>query len=93
MSVTVVLPGTLRELNHGRPTLVLDGAPRTVAEAFEGLREAYPAVHRRVITETGDVRPHINVFVGDTEIRRASGLQTALDDGVEIVILPAVSGG
>lgn len=93
MSVTIVLPGTLRELNEGRPTLVLDGAPRTVAEAFEGLRAARPAVHRRVITETGDVRPHINVFVGDTEIRRAGGLGTPLRGDVELVILPAVSGG
>lgn len=93
MSVTVVLPGTLRELNEGRPTLLLDGAPRTVAEAFEGLREILPAVHRRVITEAGNVRPHINVFVGDTEIRRARGLETPIEGDVELVILPAVSGG
>jgi len=93
MTVTVVLPGTLRALNEGRPTLVLDGAPRTVAEAFEKLREALPAVHRRVLAETGEVRAHINVFVGDTEIRRARGLETPLEGDTELVILPAVSGG
>ena len=88
-----MLPGTLRELNEGRPTLVLGGAPRTVAEALDALREAVPALHRRVVTEAGEIRQHINVFVGDTEIRRARGLDTPLEGDVELVILPAVSGG
>ncbi len=93
MTVTVVLPGALRELADGRPSLALDGAPATVADALEALRAGYPAVYRSILTETGDVRPHINVFLGDTEIRRADGLRTALEGDVEIVILPAVSGG
>lgn len=93
MTVTVVLPGTLRELNDGHPTIALDGDPPTVAAAFEALRAARPAVHRRLITEAGAVRPHINVFVGETEIRRAGGLETPLEGEVEIFILPAVSGG
>lgn len=93
MTVSVVLPGSLRELNDGRPTVELYGDPATVAAAFEALRAARPAVHRRLITEAGDVRPHINVFVGDTEIRRASGLETPIGGEAEIVILPAVSGG
>lgn len=93
MSVNVVLPGVLRELAGGRSSVSLDGQPATVGEALEALRTTCPGVHRSILTEAGEVRPHVNVFVGDTEIRRAAGLATPLDDGDEIVVLPAVSGG
>jgi molybdopterin converting factor small subunit len=39
------------------------------------------------------VRPHINIFVGEENIRDASGLETRLPEECEIAILPAVSGG
>jgi molybdopterin converting factor small subunit len=39
------------------------------------------------------VRPHINIFVDGESIRYAEGLRTAVRDGAEVVILPALSGG
>ncbi len=50
-------------------------------------------VRDRVVTEQGQVRPHVNVFVGDESIRFTGGLSTPLSDGAEISIVPAVSGG
>jgi hypothetical protein len=50
-------------------------------------------VQPRVVTEAGEVRPHVNVFVGSESIRYSGGLATPVPDGAEIVILPAVSGG
>lgn len=47
----------------------------------------------RVLTEQGEVRPHVNVFVGEESIRYTGGLATPLTDGAEIAIVPAVSGG
>ena len=47
----------------------------------------------RVITERGDVRQHINIFVDGESIRDCGGLTARVRDGAEIVILPAVSGG
>jgi molybdopterin converting factor small subunit len=50
-------------------------------------------VRDRVVTEQGEVRPHVNVFVGDESIRFTGGLDTAVTSGAEIHIVPAVSGG
>jgi len=46
-----------------------------------------------VVDEQGEVRQHINIFVGNDAIRFADGLATAVPDGAEIMIVPAVSGG
>ena len=65
----------------------------TVREALRRLRQHAPAVYDRVVTETGVVRTHVNVFVGRDDIRWAGGLDTPVPEGGEVVILPAVSGG
>lgn len=93
MSVTFVLPGQLRDLTGGEALLRLEGRPSTVGEAFQALRTAHPAVHARIVTEQGELRPHVNVFLGQEEIRRTGGLDTPLAGGSEILVLPSVSGG
>jgi molybdopterin converting factor small subunit len=50
-------------------------------------------VRDRVLDERGRVRPHINIFVGEENIRDARGLATPLPNDCELAILPAVSGG
>ncbi len=93
MAVTIRLPGALQDLADGRPSLRLEGQHRTVAEALEALRARHPALHARVVTERGEVRPHVNLFVDEREIRRTGGLATPLEGESEIFVLPAVSGG
>jgi molybdopterin converting factor small subunit len=46
-----------------------------------------------VVTELGELRPHLNVFVDGENIRWSGGFATPVRDGAEIVILPALSGG
>lgn len=93
MSVRVILPAQLRELAGGRASVPLEGSPTTVAEAFDALRATLPGVYDRIVTERREVRQHVNVFVGDEDIRWTGGLGTPLAEGSEVVILPAVSGG
>jgi len=47
----------------------------------------------RVVTEQGQLRQHVNVFLNGENIRRKELLETKLADGGEITILPSVSGG
>jgi molybdopterin converting factor small subunit len=65
----------------------------TLQHALEALFVAHPAIRDRVLTERGEIRQHVNVFVGKSEVRSMSGLATPLTDGVEISIIPAISGG
>jgi molybdopterin synthase sulfur carrier subunit len=93
MPFTFVMPGPLRELTGNRGEVRVDGAARSVSEALSLLWARCPAVRDRVITELGDVRPHVNIFVDGESIRDAGGLGAPVRDGAEIFILPALSGG
>ena len=68
-------------------------SPASVGEALAALWSMHPGVRDRVVTEQGDVRPHVNVFVGSESIRYTGGLATPVRDGDEVSIIPAVSGG
>ena len=93
MAVEVLIPGYLREFTGGRRRVVLDAAPATVGEALAALWALHPGVRDRVVTEQGEVRPHVNVFLGRESIRVTGGLATPLGADAELSIIPAVSGG
>ena len=93
MPVRFFVPGPLRDFAGGRSLVEVPGSPRTLAEALQALEETFPGVVRRVLDERGEVRPHVNLFVGEDCVRFGDGLATPLPDGCEIAILPAVSGG
>jgi sulfur-carrier protein len=95
MKVTVRLPGALRELVNGQRdvTVELDDAQATVGGLLDVLGERWPAVERRIRDETGTQRAHVNVFVGEVNVRDAAGQREPLADGAEVFVIPAVSGG
>jgi molybdopterin converting factor small subunit len=93
MAVTVALPGALVAYADGRRSVPLTGRCATVAQAFDQLWRLHPGLRDRVLTEQGQVRRHVNVFVGTDNIRDMGGLETPVPDGAEIAIVPAVSGG
>lgn len=89
--VSVGLPSYLQQFADGKERVEVAGA--TVAEVLDALGKQYPGVRSRVVTEQGEIRPHINVFVGERNCRFEDGLNTAVPDGAEVLILAAVSGG
>ena len=93
MGVTVELPRALQPYAHGESVVVLDEPCASVAEALAALEEFWPGVVDRVLTEQREVRQHVNVFVGDENIRFLDGLATPVPPGSTITILAAVSGG
>ena len=93
MAVSYYIPAFLRTFTDGSSRVVLELTPVTVGEALDALCTKYPGVRDRVLTEQGEVRQHVNVFVGDESIRFTGGLNTPVEEGVEVAIVPAVSGG
>jgi molybdopterin converting factor small subunit len=93
--VTFLIPTALRALTEGRGRLDVDlpRSPLSLREALDALWAVCPAMRDRVLTEQGDIRPHVNIFVGPESSRWSGGLATPVPDGAEISILPAVSGG
>ena len=89
----MVIPGPLRALARGSTRIELEGGAGSGREALDALRAELPAVYDRLLTEQGELRPHINVFVGTEDIRWSGGLATPVTEGSEIVVLPSVTGG
>jgi len=93
MPVTFHIPGALREFTAGRDRVDIEPSPATLAEALSALCRLYPGVRDRIVTEQGQVREHINIFIGNEHVRYTGGLASPLSAGSEISIVPAVSGG
>lgn len=93
MPVAFRIPTPLRHLSGGRGTVTVEGSPGSVQEALERLWDLHPGLRDRIVNEQDQVREHINIFVGDENIRFTGGLSTPVSDGGEILIFPAVSGG
>ena len=91
--LTINITGFLTDFTGGERTIALDGSPRTVAEALAELWTRHVGLRDRVVTERGEVRPHVGIFVNADHIRHKSGLQTPVADDDEVTILPAISGG
>jgi molybdopterin synthase sulfur carrier subunit len=89
--VSVRLPGVLRP--HAADRAVLDVDATDVGALLETIALHYPGVARRVRDEQGQLRRHVNVFVGEHNVRDLDGLATPLRDGDSVAILPSVSGG
>ena len=93
MPVTFLIPGPLRYFAAGKSHIVIEQSPPTLADALEALWKRCPGIRDRVVTEQAQIREHINVFVGNEDIRYTGGLQTPIPEGAEITIIPAISGG
>jgi molybdopterin converting factor small subunit len=93
MPVTFSIPGPLRSFAAGKSQIVIEPSPATLADALETLWKLHPGIRDRVATEQGQIREHINIFVGNEDVRYTGGLQTPILDGAEITIIPAISGG
>lgn len=93
MKVHFWIPQPLRSMTGGSGHVDVDASGGTLGDALEGLFAAYPGIRDRVLTERREIRQHVNVFVEKSEARTIGGLAAPLTNGLEISILPAISGG
>jgi molybdopterin synthase sulfur carrier subunit len=90
MPVTVKIPTQLRAATGGEAQVEVEGS--NVGEALDAVFDAYGDLRER-ITQDGTLRRFVNVYVSGEDIRFQQGLETELEEGDEVTILPAVAGG
>ena len=94
MQVSFYIPGPLREFTLNRASVLVEvNAGATLLIALHALFAAYPGLRDRVLTESGELRRHINIFIGNENVRYTGGLTTCVPADSEISIVPAISGG
>ncbi len=90
MSVTVRIPTQLRTLTGGEEEVLASG--QTIKDIIENLDQNHPGIRARLMSEKG-VQRFVNIYVGEEDIRFLDGLDTQLQGGEEISIVPAIAGG
>ena len=91
MPITLQLPGVLAPLAGGRRTIDATGA--TVGDVVADVSARYPELGPRLSDGKGNPYPFVTIYLNDEDIRFAGGFQTAVTDGDELVVVPAIAGG
>jgi len=90
-SATVKIPPVLRPQTGGETTVAADGS--TVGDVLQSLVGVHPDTRTQLFSEDGNLNRYVNVYLNDEDVRVLDGLETAIDDGDTVVILPAMAGG
>jgi molybdopterin synthase sulfur carrier subunit len=91
MTKKVRIPTPLRKLTNNEEVVEVSAA--TIGDAISELQKRFPGIQERLVDENGAVRRFVNVYVNEEDIRFLQNQQTALKDGDEISIIPAIAGG
>lgn len=92
MAVTVRIPTPLRKLTNEQDTVSANESG-SLSELIDSLEAQFPGLKERICDETGELRRFVNVYVNGEDVRFMSGIQTAIEAGAEVSIVPAVAGG
>jgi molybdopterin converting factor small subunit len=87
----LIIPTPLRKFTEGKTTFGSDA--NSVGQLLENLATAHAGIRPHLFNEAGELRSFIRVYVGDEDIHELDGVNTALDPGTEVSIIPAIAGG
>lgn len=91
MAVKVLIPTPLQKFTNNQSTLSCEGG--TIVELLDDLEQNCPGIKARLCDDQGELRRFVNFYVNSEDIRFLQGKDTALKDGDEVSIVPAVAGG
>ena len=91
MSVTIHIPTPLRSYTDSEMAVNVEGT--TVSEAMAALLIRFPALSKHLYDSKGNLRSFVNLYIGDEDVRQIDGIDSELDDGDEITIVPSIAGG
>ena len=91
MAVTIRIPTTFRELTKGNSLISSNG--KTLRELIDQVQTEYPDFVNRVLDDEGNLQRFVNIFLDDEDVRFLGGLDTEIEEGQIVSIVPAVAGG
>jgi len=85
------IPTPLRSYTNGQVEVTLNGG--NVSEVMQQLVEKYPTLKPHLYNGDGQLRPFVNLFVGENNINDLQGLDTPLDNNTRVILIPSIAGG
>jgi molybdopterin converting factor small subunit len=88
---TLKIPTPLRSYTNGQAEVAVSG--HNVSEAMTELIGKFPTLKPHLYNGEGSLRPFVNLFVGENNIKDLQGLETPLDDNTRVILIPSIAGG
>jgi molybdopterin converting factor small subunit len=93
MSVTVRIPTLLRAYVQDQSKVEITPEVETLRGVLDALEKMAPGILQRVVSDSGELRRFVNLYVDDDDVRTLDGLNTPTPAGCSVSIVPAVAGG
>jgi len=91
MTIKVRIPTPLMKLTDNQSEVSAEG--KTISDIINNLENQFNGIKDRICEENGSPRRFINIYINEEDIRFLEGEMTAVKDGDEISIIPAIAGG
>lgn len=85
------IPTPLRAYTNGQSEVTVNGS--NISDALTDLTTQYPALKPHLFNDGGELRPFVNLFVGENNIKDLQGVETPIRDGEKIMLIPSIAGG
>ena len=88
---TLKIPTPLRAYTGGQTEVTVQGA--TVGEAMNDLIARHPSLKAHLFNGEGSLRPFVNLFLGENNVKDLQGLATPLQESDRLLLIPSIAGG
>jgi len=88
---SIRIPTPLRTYAEGQTEVALEGG--TVGEVMDGLVSRYPTLRPHLFNGEGQLRPFVNLFLNENNVKDLQGLNTPLADSDRLLLIPSIAGG
>ncbi len=88
---SIRIPTPLRSYVSGQSEVAVQG--QTVGDAIQNLMDQYPSLRPNLTNGEGSLRPFVNLYLGENNVHDLQGMQTPLQDGDKLIIIPSIAGG
>lgn len=88
---TLKIPTPLRTYTSGLAEVPVQGV--TVGEAMQSLITQFPTMRQHLYNGEGQLRPFVNLFVGENNVKDLQGMETPLNDSDKVLLIPSIAGG
>jgi adenylyltransferase/sulfurtransferase len=85
------IPTPLRTYTSGQSEVAIQGA--SVSQAMDDLIAQYPALKPHLYNGQGTLRPFVNLFLDENNVKDLQGLETLLKEDDRLLLIPSIAGG
>ena len=85
------IPTPLRPFAGGNAEI--DVPSGTIGDALSGLTDQHPDLRQHIFNEGGELRPFVNLYLNEEDVRYLDGLHTPVGEDDLLRIIPSIAGG